>query len=77
MRHRNAVTETTGGGVFTLRCSFIGFFQFACECSVADDYSWSRLTIFSLANPSLFGYTEYTFNMTASSASTALQFEEF
>jgi hypothetical protein len=28
MRHRNAVTETTGG-VFTLRCSFIGFFQFA------------------------------------------------
>jgi len=28
MRHRNAVTETTGS-VFTLRCSFIGFFQFA------------------------------------------------
>jgi hypothetical protein len=44
---------------------------------VADDYSWSGSTIFSLANPSLFGYTEYTFNVTASSASTALQFEGF
>jgi hypothetical protein len=44
---------------------------------VADDYSWSGLTIFSLANPSLFGYTEYTFNVTASSACTPLQFEGF
>jgi hypothetical protein len=36
-----------------------------CECSVADDYSWGGSTIFSLANPSLFGYTEYMFNVTA------------
>jgi hypothetical protein len=36
-----------------------------CECSVADDYSWGGSTIFNLANPSLFGYPEYMFNVTA------------
>jgi VPDSG-CTERM motif len=44
---------------------------------VADDYCWGGSTIFSLANQSLFGDTDYTFNVTASSASTALQFEGF
>jgi hypothetical protein len=79
MRHRNAVTETTSGCVFTRfgARSLVSFNLRWCEWSVADDYFWSGSTIFSLANPSLFGYTEYTFNVTVSSASAALQFEGF
>jgi hypothetical protein len=37
--------------------------------------SWGGSTIFSLTNQSSFGYTEYTFTETASTASTALQFQ--
>ncbi len=36
--------------------------------------SWGGSTIFSLTNQSSFGYTEYTFTETASTASTALLF---
>ena len=36
---------------------------------------WDGSTIFSLPDLSAFDYTEFTFNVTASSASTALQFE--
>jgi hypothetical protein len=37
---------------------------------------WGGSTIFSLTNAMSFGYTEYMFNVTASSATTALQFQE-
>jgi VPDSG-CTERM motif len=37
--------------------------------------SWGGVPIFSLTNQSAFGYTEYTFNVTASTASTALGFQ--
>jgi VPDSG-CTERM motif len=36
--------------------------------------SWGGVTLLSLTNQSSFGYTEYTFNVTASTASTALLF---
>jgi hypothetical protein len=36
--------------------------------------SWGGVPLFSLTNQSSFGYTEYTFNATALTASTALQF---
>jgi hypothetical protein len=35
---------------------------------------WAGATVFSLANQSSFGYTEFTFNVTASTASTNLAF---
>jgi VPDSG-CTERM motif len=37
--------------------------------------TWDGASIFSLTDSSAFGYTEFTFNVTASSASTPLQFE--
>ena len=36
--------------------------------------SWSGAPILSLTNPGVFGYTEYTFTETASTASTSLSF---
>src|SRR4029453_7386079 len=36
--------------------------------------NWDGSTIFSLTDSSAFGYTEYTFNVTASTGSTPLQF---
>jgi len=39
--------------------------------------SWGGVTIFTLTNQSAFGYTHYTFTETASTASTALQFQTF
>jgi hypothetical protein len=37
--------------------------------------NWGGVTLLSLTNQSAFGYTEYTFNVTASTASTDLVFE--
>ena len=37
--------------------------------------NWDGASIFSLTDLSAFDYAEFTFNVTASSASTALQFE--
>ncbi|SRR6266487_1507242 len=37
--------------------------------------NWDGSTIFSLTDSSAFGYTEFTFDVTASTASTPLQFE--
>src|SRR5437016_1630445 len=39
--------------------------------------TWGGVPIFSLFDQLSFGYTEYTFNVTATSASTALQFDFF
>jgi len=39
--------------------------------------TWGGVPIFGLFSQPSFGYTEYTFNVTATSASTALQFDFF
>jgi hypothetical protein len=62
---------TTPGASYTID------FRLAAQNPQANFFAlkWGGTTIFSLTNTPGFGYTEYTFNVTASSATTALQFQ--
>jgi hypothetical protein len=62
---------TTAGGSYVLD------FWLANLGGPANFFSinWDGATIFSLTDSSAFGYTEFTFDLNASSASTLLQFE--
>jgi hypothetical protein len=65
---------TTPGASYT-----IDFFLANTTLNPTNSFSvsWGGSTIFSLTNQNSFGYTEYTFTETASTASTALQFQLF
>ena len=64
------VTTTPGG-------SYVVDFWLAGDSGINGDVSvlWGGVSIFSHVFTSPFGYTEYTFNVTASSATTALEFD--
>ena len=63
---------TTPGASYT-----VGFFLANTTPLASFSVSWGGSTIFSLTNQSAFGYTEYTFTETASTASTELTFQFF
>ena len=67
----NQSVATTSGTSYT-----ISFALALTQVGGANSFSlsWGGVTIFSLTNHSAFGYTVYTFTETASTASTALQF---
>ena len=60
---------TTPGATYT-----VSFFLAAAETGGSLNVLWGGSTVFSHVFTSLSGYTEYTFNVTASNASTALRF---
>ena len=64
---------TTPGASYTV--SFFLALVSAGQPEGSLSVSWGGVTLFSLTNQNGFGYTEYTFTETASTASTALQFQ--
>ena len=64
----NQTITTTPGASYTINFWLAGYYGNSFVVN------WNGSTIFSLTNPGSFGYTEYTVNVTASTASTTLLF---
>jgi hypothetical protein len=63
--------STTPGASYTINF----FLAAALGAPNSFSVSWGGVTLLSLTNQSFFGYTEYTFTETASTASTELGFQ--